>query len=359
MFNLENTALLALFAIGFFVAIYFESSDRKKLLVLSLVCLVLAIGAGYRSFFWMDTFKYLEFFLSDEYTPTLSDYSLSSGPKGYDERGFHLLSVIIKSFTKDVQIYFLVISSLTMFFLYKDLRKYSLYPVLGLFCYISRFYCGRNLIQIRAALSYAIILWGLQYIYKKDLLRFLIVIFFAYNIHHSALIAVPFYFIHNYLPLKRNYLLVGLAVAFVLGAFFQGPISSFVTDTAYDFNVATSYVQGGYVSKAQGLANPMIYFQTFILLVYVYLEKKLAPRYKYYYVFRNGYWYSTLILITFCSFTALSGRTSSQFATLEFAIIPSLIFYLPKSYRLISLFVTCGILTYFLWRNMITGMWVG
>ncbi len=357
---LSNTVLLVLFVLGFFLATSVDmSKGKQKYYVLSFLCIVLAIGAGYRSFFWMDTFKYLEFFLSDEYTPTLSGYSLSSVPKGYDERGFHLLSVIIKSFTKDVRIYFLVISSLTMFFLFKDLRKYSLYPVLGLFCYISRFYCGRNLIQIRAALSYAIILWGLQYIYKKDLLRFLIVIFFAYHLHHSALIAVPFYFIHNYVTLKRKYLLVGLAVAFVLGAFFQGPISSFVTDTANDFNVATTYVQGGYVSKAQGLANPMIYFQTFILLVYVYLEKKLAPRYKYYYVFRNGYWYSTLILITFCSFTALSGRTSSQFATLEFAIIPSLIFYLPKSYRLIALFVTCGILTYFLWRNMITGMWVG
>lgn len=357
---LSNTILLILFVLGFFMATSFDASKgNQKYNVLTILCIVLAIGAGYRSFYWMDTFKYIEFFLSDEYTPTFSEYSLSSVPKGYDEQGFHLLSVIIKTFSKDVNIYFLVVSCLTMFFLFKDLRKYSLYPVLGLFCYIARFYCGRNLIQIRAALSYVIILWGLQYIYKKDLIRFLIVIFFAYHFHHSALIAIPFYFIHNYLTLKKKHIIIGLGIAYILGAFFQGPISAFVTDTAYDFNVATTYVQGGYVSKAMGLSNPMIYFQTIILLVYVFLEKKLAPQDPYYYVLRNGYWYSTLILITFCSFTALSGRTSSQFATLEFAIIPSLIFYLPKDYRLGALFVMCGVLTFFLWRNMITGMWVG
>lgn len=357
---LSNTVLLVLFVLGFFLATTVDmSKGKQRVYVLAFVCMILAIGAGFRSFYWMDTFKYLEFFLSDDITPTLSGYTLSSVPKGYDERGFHLLSVIIKSFSKDVRVYFLAISSLTMFFLFKDLRKYSLYPVLGLFCYIARFFVGRNLIQIRAGLSYVVILWGLQYIYKKDLLRFLIVIFFAYQLHHSALIAIPFYFIHNYLTIKRKHIYIGLGIAFILGAFFQGPISIFVTDTAYDFNMATTYVQGGYVSKALGLANPMIYFQSILLLIYVSLEKQLAPRYRYYYVFRNGYWYSTLILITFCSFTALSGRTSSQFATLEFAIIPSLIFYIPKSYRLIALFGTCGIMTYFLWSNMITGMWVG
>ena len=48
---------------------------------------------------------------------------------------------------------------------------------------------------------------------------------------------------------------------------------------------------------------------------------------------RDGYFYSTLILICFCSFTALSGRTSSQFATLEFAIIPSLVYMFEKKER--------------------------
>lgn len=355
---LSNNLLLFLFVVGFLISPAAEGvNHRRKMLILFVSCVILAIGAGYRSFYWMDTFRYIEFFLSNRYTPTISEYSFGDPPKGYDEQGFFFLSIIIKTFTDDVYAYFLVISLLTMFILYDDLRKYSPYPLMGLLCYVSRFYCGRNLVQIRSALSYVIIVWGLQYVYKKEFVKFLLVVFIAYHFHHSALIALPFYFVCNTIKLRRKHIMVGLAIAFILGTFFQGPISSFVTDTANDLNVATTYVQGAYVSKAKGMLNPQIYFQVVLLLAFVFLEKELAPRYAYYYIFRNGYWYSTLILITFCSFTALSGRTSTQFATLEFAIIPTLIFHLPKNYRIMALSVLCGIMAFFLWNNMRVGMW--
>ena len=75
-------------------------------------------------------------------------------------------------------------------------------------------------------------------------------------------------------------------------------------------------------------------------MIYTFLENKLAPITKYYYVIRDGYFYSTLILITFCSFTALSGRTSSMFATFEFSIIPSLVFLFEKKERTAALILT-------------------
>lgn len=65
----------------------------------------------------------------------------------------------------------------------------------------------------------------------------------------------------------------------------------------------------------------------------------MAPINQYYYVIRDGYFYSTLILITFCSFTALSGRTSTMFATLEFSIIPSLVYLFDKKERVAALFL--------------------
>ncbi len=353
---MNYTLLLVVFVVCYFLSVGLEQQNDKSrnIAILAVACVVLAFGAGFRDWLWMDTYKYLEFFLSHN-TATLSEYSFTDNPYGYTERGFYFLSVVIKTFTKDPSVYFLLISIVTISFLFADIRKYSLYPLLGLCCYVARFFCGRNLVQIRAGLSYLIIVWGLHYVYKKQLWRFLILVFVASLFHQSAWIALPFYFICNTIKLKRKHIYGGLVVAFILGAFFQGPISAFVTDSANDFNVATTYVQGGYVENAKGLANPMIYFQVIILLLYIYLEKPMSKLYKYYYVFRNGYWYSTLILITFCSFTALSGRTSSLFATIEFAIVPSLLFHVPKQYRFLAFMGIGVVMTYFLWHNMHAG----
>lgn len=60
------------------------------------------------------------------------------------------------------------IGALSMFFLYKDLKKYSIYPLIGLCAYISRFFINRNLSQIRAGLAYLIVIWGIKYIHEKN-----------------------------------------------------------------------------------------------------------------------------------------------------------------------------------------------
>lgn len=351
---------IALFVVCFFFSINIDGGrNRSKYwMLLPIACVALALGAGFRDWLWLDTYRYIDFFCSHK-TATLETYSFSERPYGYPEKGFYFLSVLVKTVTNDITTYLLFISAITMSLLYIDIRKYSLYPLLGLCCYVSRFFCGRNLVQMRAGMSYLIVIWGLHYVYKRDLLKYFLVIYFASLFHQSAWIALPFYFICNTIELKKNHIYVGLVIAFILGAFFQGPISAFVTDSATDFDVATTYVQGRYVEEAKGLKNPMIYFQVVVLLLYVFLEKRIAKNDSYYYVFRNGYWYSTLILITFCTFTTLSGRTSSLFATLEFVIIPSLLFHFPKNYRIIAYLSMGFVLTFFLWKNMNVGFRFG
>ena len=80
----------------------------------------------------------------------------------------------------------------------------------------------------------------------------------------------------------------------------------------------------------------MIYFQVFLLLAYTFNEKKLRLTTPHYVTIRNAYFYSTLLLITLSCYTALSGRTSSMFATLEMVIIPSLVLMFHKRNRAIA-----------------------
>lgn len=325
--------------ISFFFLCWINTQSKAKkysdsILIISLI--VLAFGAGWREINWADTDVYWLAF--KDYTSNIFNYSIADKPWGYNEKGFYFIGVIVKTFTDNIQIYLTVVAGLSLFFLYKSLKRYSILPLIGLCAYIARFFMGRNLVQIRAGLAYLIVIWGIKYIQEKSFWKYLLLVFIASLFHTSAWIALPLYFFSNWININKTIVVVGLIIAFILGAFFQTPISTFVTDNASDLSI-TTYTQGSYVSEAKGLGNPMIYFQTFLLLAYTFLEDRIKPVTPYYQIIRDGYFYSTLILIIFCSFTALSGRTSTMFATLEFAIIPSLIFMFNKKNRIFALFL--------------------
>jgi hypothetical protein len=324
--------VIFLYVAFYLFALYAESlQPRIKRYWLMAICLVLAFLAGNRDISWADTEVYVMSFL--DYTPTLSDLTQYSQPFGYAEMGFYYIGVVVKTFTSNVAIYFLVVALLSFFFLYKAFDKYCLYPIFGVCAYVSRFYLNRNFVQIRAGLSYAIILMAVQYITKRDWKRFFAWVFVAYLFHHSAIIAVPLYFLCM-LDIKKRHIVMGLGMAFVIAAFFSNVVRSMVADNASDLSVDT-YVTEDY-QRDWGLANPLIYFQTFLLLVYTFTENRMRLTTSHYLTIRNAYFYSTLILITLSCYTTLSGRVSSQFATLEMVIIPSIAYSFLKRDRWIA-----------------------
>ena len=209
--------IIIVYVAFYFFALYAESATKEnKRRLLILICIVLAILAGVRGDSWDDTGVYRMGFL--DYTPSFGNLTAYDAPFGYAEKGFFYLGVIVKSFSSSSVAYFLFVSFLTLFFLYKAFDKYCYYPFLGVCAYISRFYLARNFMQIRAGLSYAIILVAVQYITAKDWKRYFALVFVAYLFHHSALIAVPLYFLCM-IDIKKWHIIAGLGVAFVIAAF--------------------------------------------------------------------------------------------------------------------------------------------
>ena len=324
--------IIFLYIVFYLFALYAEGlQPRNKRYWLVAICIVLAFLAGLRDFSWADTGVYVESFL--DYTPTISEVTQYSQPFGYSEMGFYYIGVVVKTFTSNVIVYFIVVASLSFFFLYKAFDKYCLYPIFGVCAYISRFYLARNFMQIRAGLSYAIILMAVQYITTKDWKRYFAWVFVAYLFHHSALIAVPLYFVCM-IDFKKKHIVIGTLIAFIIAGFYSNVVRSLVADRASDLNVDT-YVTEDY-QRDWGLANPMIYFQTFLLLVYTFTEDRMKLTTSHYITIRNAYFYSTFILITLSCYTALSGRVSSMFATLEMVIIPSIAYSFMKKDRWIA-----------------------
>lgn len=328
--------IIFLFILGVVVSFIIEQASlaSSKKVLLPVFCVFLTIVVGLRSLKWNDTDRYAYAFYNN--TSGLFPFSYNGDFLPYSEKGFYIISSIIKTFTNDYIIYFIVISALTFIFLYKSLRKYCFYPLIGLAVYVARFMLTRNMMQIRAALAIAIVVFALQYITKKDIKKFLFCTIIASTIHTSAIIVLPLYWL-NRIKMKPTFVLAAIGVSFIIAAIASATISEHVVAWSEQYNIARSYTdENSSYTAGLGLFNPMIYYQTFILLIYSFSEKKIGPRDPNFYTIRNGYFYSTLILILLSSFGSLSGRLSTITATYEIFILPSLLLLLKERNRWIG-----------------------
>lgn len=308
--------------------------------ILVLFCFALTIIIGLRTG-WPDEAVYIAAF---NQVPTIFDFSFSENPFGYDERGYYFLASIVKTVTTNSVVYLTVMGGLSMYLLYRSLEKFCLVPLIGFCDYAARFLLNRDFIQIRSSLAILLIVLGVKYIYERNAVKFFLIVALAYSFHHMALLAVPMYFL-NMIKIRKQHIVVGLILAMIVSQILAPFISGFVEEWSADLQY-TTYVQGNYVSEALGLRNPMIYFQMAILLWFTFAEESLK-KYKYYYLFRTGYFYSTIILIVFCNYTALSGRTSTLFATLEMFIIPMIAFSWRRRFRIVYYLGVGLVLSYF------------
>lgn len=317
----EANIISVIFLLYYLFCCHVDIHKKYRDIVLILSCCFLSIIVGCRSMEWPDTTIYADSF---KYTPTIPEYSVSDTPFGYGEVGFYFLASLIRTFTSNCTLYFIVISGITFIFLYKSFRRYSIYPLVGLCVYIARFFLSRNMMQIRAALAIAVIVYALRYVAERNFKKYFIYIVIGSLLHYSILSALPFYWLNKIRYSKKTMFLI-ISITFTVSAF----LSPLVTNTISTFIEGDMTMYYGYVkegsgySTGKGLSNPMIYYQSVVLFIYTFRERTLKNLVPYYYTIRNGYLYSTVILILLSPFLVLSGRLSTIFATLEIFIIPA------------------------------------
>lgn len=344
-----------LFLLLYSVSPYCDKLEYSKRIICVKILFVLSvIIIGFRnSGGWIDTIAYVESFHS---TKTLQTFSFKDSIYAYSEKGYYLLCVIIKTFTNSSLVYLTVIGLLSMAFLFKSLRRYCLLPVLGFSIYIARYMLSRDMNQMRGGLAISMLM-AFTYLlstYKiKDEFKYVVVCWLISFIHTSILAAIPIVLL-NHVKITKKWICFGIIASFVVSASFSQQIIEFISQSDTIQEMARDYVdKEGENTKAYAadLSNPMIYYQCVILFIYTFMEKKLVPMSKYYYVFRNGFFMSTVILIILCQYAILAGRVSTIFATFEIFMIPMIIKGLPKSYRSFAYLVLLAPLTMFFFKN--------
>lgn len=313
--------LLAVWSIGQ------KMGNQRQLLMIACIAFTFIIGSR-NPMIWDDTEVYV---LSYQLSPNIFHY-YGGAPQGFSEPGVYFIGTLLKVFNADYVVYLTAIAGIAMALIYRSFKTLCLLPVFGFCDYIARFMMNRDFMQIRSSICILIIMCALPLIKEKKLLLFLLVVLIAYFFHHMALIALPFYFF-NKIHFKKYQIYLLLAIAFLFAIFGSDLIADWAIANSDDLQY-TTYVTDEYrhSSIEEGLKNPMIYVQLFILLMFVSMEKRLK-HYPYYYLLKNGYFYASLIMIVFSQFTALSMRTSAMFSTLECFIIPMMYLGMKKGYR--------------------------
>ena len=335
--------LVFLFIVLYLFAVYQIGIKIKyQNQIVLLICIILTFLIGYRSYsIWPDTIPYVATFNSMNTNPLYESINY----RAYSEKGSLFLTYLVRLLYSSSRFYLIVMAGLSMALLYRSLSKYCIAPLLGICDYIARFVITRDCIQMRSSIAIFLVILSLRFVYEKKMWYYLAVVFFASFFHRLALIGIPFYFF-NLIKWDKKKILWSLFIALVLSQVMAGTISGYVEAYSDDFNYGV-YTQGQYVDQAKGLGNPMIYFQVMVLLLFTWYESLLSRSTRFYYVFRAGYLYSTLILIFFCNYTTLSGRTSTMFATIEMFMLAIMAKKLPKRIRLAFVSVAGLILVYF------------
>lgn len=114
------------------------------------------------------------------------------GTEIYFERGFYLLIKVITLFTRDYQWLFIVTSFLFTYFTYRCIFEQSKCIAVSVLLFFLSYVYFISLNNIRQSLAMAIVLYGMKYLERKQVFRFVLCVLFAGTIHQVVLIYLVF-----------------------------------------------------------------------------------------------------------------------------------------------------------------------
>lgn len=188
------------------------------------------------------------------------------------------------------------------------------------------FYYWISFNAVRQMLAVSIVFWGLKYVFKGGMRKFLFAIFAAASIHISALFAIPIYFLWDR---KRNAPLNNKIVGIIV-------LIGMIATISWRYVLAVFIVYGGeftrkfnrYLTGGDTGRNRDIYVYILLLAVFVLFSKMLVKRDK-----RNKlyiYMYLFSVIIAFTGFQIATIKRLAWFYQLPYILLIGMI---PGSFK--------------------------
>lgn len=192
------------------------------------------------------------------------------------ETGFIvLLEISNKIFGDKYYLFFLLCSAITIIPIYYIFKKNSKYPGLSLLFFFSFGFFTLSFNMIRQFIAITIMLYSINYIYKKSFWKFLISIIIACFFHLTSLILLPMYFFANIKFSKRRLMQIFLIIL-IFATFLFNPIFNFVVSHIPQYSMYANY--GGVDAGIGTYLVDLIYLFIIFFLIMNY-EKLIKNRY--------------------------------------------------------------------------------
>ncbi len=239
-------------------------------------------------------------------------------------------------FNKDIGIQFIILSFMSTAFLFVSLLKYKEIALWAVLIYMSHIYLYRDLIQIRAAVAYNIVLLVFVLIaQKKSLFKIVPLFTIASGFHVSAVFSCVALFFKKNIFTFQKYIFFLIFIIPIMH--FIEPVFLFKKITPYlpEFLNApmNAYIldDGGF-TYSMGILNPTTIKTIALGLLFLYKRKSLEEYFESA-LFVNLYVFSSVLLIIFNDFAVFSSRLASMFSSVEIILVPAVIITSKKKWR--------------------------
>lgn len=186
---------------------------------------------------------------------------------------YHGINVMVHRFSDDYVWVFAICAVIFICFIYLSIIKDSPYPELSVFLLVGTTYYFIFLNGMRQMLGISICLFSLRFIEKRQLIPFLICVFFATGFHSSCVVFALFYPIAAY---KINIKWIAGLTAFVIF------IAGFLADKINDIVMSTAY--SGYIGSRfdKGEQGFIVLAMNVLLLIFLAVMRKDKKKYQIY-----------------------------------------------------------------------------
>ena len=275
------------------------------------------------------------------------------------EIGYVYLNWIIAKTGFQIWIFNLLFAGTSILLKSSSIIKYSKFYFLGLLMYYLPNYFFEDIIQIRQGFASAIGIFSVRYIIDKKLWKFLLCIFLAYQIHHSAAIFVAAYWIGNS-KIDYTYIVIVVVATIILSPLDLSkgirPIIDFLPLSGLKDGY-NSYIETGYVSNLEYSFADVVKISFFVLTIFY---NKICETYSTdnsYKVIRNLFVFSVFLYYFFHSQSIFAVRLSNYYTVYFYLLIPLVLYYVHiydnKIFIILFLiFVIYFILFYFRFQNL-------
>lgn len=210
------------------------NSDAIRKRYIWIICTLLVFQSGLRNVaVGDDTYNYYETFKSVSQIPwnhiqesVIEYYQYGEGK----DPGYLVFQKVIQYISVDYQIFLFIIAIVFFFslgnFLYKNTTR-LIDVVIAFIIYSVLFYSFYSITGIRQTLATAFTLYSYEFVKKKKIIPFLVLVLIASTLHKSSLIFIPFYFICR--VKKEKYIFTGILLLFPVFFIFKDIMSDYLS----------------------------------------------------------------------------------------------------------------------------------